>query len=48
MNPRLWFGIALIAVLFGFWLIMGKPICSDGFAASFDRRSGWACVANDN
>jgi hypothetical protein len=25
MNRRLWFSIALIVVLFGFWLVMTKP-----------------------
>jgi hypothetical protein len=48
MSPRLWFSIALIAVLFGFWLTMAKPICGDGFAASFARGLGWTCVAKDN
>jgi len=25
MNRRLWFGIALIVVLFCFWLVMSRP-----------------------
>jgi hypothetical protein len=48
MNPRLWLSVALIAVVFCFWLVMAKPVCRDGFAASFGTRSGWTCVANDN
>jgi hypothetical protein len=48
MNRRIWFSVALIAVLFCFWLVLSKPICRDGFAASLGTRSGWTCVANDN
>jgi hypothetical protein len=47
MNRRLWFSTALIVVLFCFWLVMSKPSCRDGLAASFDRHSGWICVANE-
>ena len=46
MNRRLWFGIALIAVLFCFWIVLTKPICQDGLTASLGTRSGWTCVAN--
>jgi hypothetical protein len=46
MNRRLWFSIALIAVLFGSWLVLTRPICQDGFAASLVTRAGWSCVAN--
>jgi hypothetical protein len=46
MNRRLWFSIALIAVLFCFWIVLTKPICQDGLAASLGTRSGWTCVAN--
>ena len=46
MNPRLLFSVALIAVLFCFWLVMTKPTCPDGFAASLGARSGWTCVAD--
>jgi hypothetical protein len=48
MYRRLGFGIALIVVLFCFWLVTIKPICRDGFTASLGMRSGWTCVANDN
>ena len=44
MNRRLGFSIALIAALFGFWALSQKPVCPDGFAASFGTRSGWSCV----
>lgn len=46
MQRRLWFSVALIAVLFCFWLVMSKPICRDGFSSSLDPRAGWTCVAN--
>jgi len=45
MNLRLGFSVALIAVLFGFWVLSQKPVCPDGFASSFDTRSGWSCAA---
>jgi hypothetical protein len=48
MNRRLWFSIALIAVLFCFWLVVSKPICRDGAAGSLGPRSGWSCVATAN
>ena len=48
MKQRLWFGLALIAVLFCFWLVMTKPMCRDGFAATLGTRSGWTCVADVN
>ena len=46
MKQRLWFSLALIAVLFCFWLVLTKPMCRDGFAASLGTRSGWTCVAD--
>ena len=46
MNPRLLLSVGLIAVLFGFWLVVTKPTCRDGFAASLGARSGWTCVAD--
>jgi hypothetical protein len=48
MYRRLGFSIALIVILFCFWLLAMKPICRDGFTASFGARSGWTCAANDN
>ena len=47
MNTRLLFSVALVAVLFCFWLVMTKPICRDGLAASLDRRLDWSCVAGN-
>ena len=47
MKQRLWFSLALIAVLFCFWLVLTKPMCRDGFAASLGTRSGWTCVAGN-
>ena len=44
MKTRVLFSVALIAVLFCFWL-MTRPICPDGLAASLGTRSGWSCVA---
>jgi hypothetical protein len=48
MKQRLWFSLALIVVLFCFWLVLTKPMCRDGFAASLGTRSGWTCVADGN
>jgi hypothetical protein len=46
MKTRLLFSVALIAVIFCFWLVMTRPICRDGFAASLGTRVGWTCVAD--
>ncbi len=46
MNRRLWLSIALIAVLFCLWVVLTKPICQDGLAASLGTHSGWTCVAS--
>lgn len=46
MNRRLLLSVALIAVLFCLWLVLTKPICGDGFAASLNPRLGWGCVAD--
>jgi hypothetical protein len=45
MNPRLLFSVALIAVLFCFWLLISKPMCQDGLVASLGPRLQWTCVA---
>jgi hypothetical protein len=45
MKQRLWLSLALIAVLFCFWLLLTKPMCRDGFVATFGARAGWRCVA---
>jgi hypothetical protein len=44
MNLRIAFGVALIAILFGFWLLSTKPTCLAGFSASLDVHSGWTCM----
>jgi hypothetical protein len=44
MVRRLGLSVALIAVLFGFWVLSQKPVCPDRFATSFAMRSGWSCV----
>jgi hypothetical protein len=44
MALRFGFSVALIAVLFGFWVLSQKPVCPDGSTASFAMRSGWSCV----
>ena len=44
MNTRLWFSVALIAVLFCFWLLTSKPMCRDGEVASVGKRLDWTCV----
>lgn len=46
VNRRLLLSVGLIAVLFCFWLVMTRPICRDGFAASLGARWGWTCVAD--
>jgi hypothetical protein len=45
MKLRLGFSVALIAVLYGFWVMSQKPVCPVGFAASFGMRLGWSCEA---
>jgi hypothetical protein len=45
MKLRLGFSVALIAVLYGFWVLSQKPACPVGFAASFGMRLGWSCDA---
>ena len=47
MNRRLLLSVALIAVLFCLSLVLTKPICRDGLAASLDRRLDWSCVAGN-
>jgi len=47
MNPRLLLSVALIAVLFCFWIVLAKPVCGDGLAASLGRHFAWTCVADD-
>jgi hypothetical protein len=46
VKQRLWFSLALIAVLSCFWLLMTKPMCREGFVATLGTGSGWSCVAD--
>ncbi len=48
MKLRIAFGVALIAVLFAFWLFSQRPLCREGFTASFGVRDGWSCVEIGN
>lgn len=45
MKLRLGFSVALIAVLFGVWLLLAKPSCLAGYRASFVPPSTWTCVS---
>ena len=47
MNRRLLLSVALVAVLFCFWIVLTRPKCVDGFAASLGVRFGWTCVADN-
>ena len=47
MKLRLLFSLALIAVLFGFWLAMTRPMCGNGSAASLGPRLNWTCAAGN-
>jgi hypothetical protein len=44
MMTRILFSVALVAVLFVFWLIMSKPGCLAGEAASLGPRLEWTCL----
>lgn len=46
MKLRILFSVALIAVLFGFWLITTKPTCRKGEVASLGPRLDWTCLAD--
>jgi hypothetical protein len=45
MKLRLGFSVALVAVLFGVWLLLSKPTCLGGYRASFAPPSTWTCVS---
>jgi hypothetical protein len=47
MNRRLLLSVALVAVLFCFWIVLTRPKCVDGFAASLGVRFAWPCVADN-
>jgi hypothetical protein len=44
MKLRLGFGVALVAVLFGLWLLSSKPSCVIGYRASLVSATAWTCV----
>lgn len=44
MVTRILFSVALVAVLFVFWLIMSKLACLAGEAASIGPRLEWTCL----
>jgi len=44
MKLRLGFGVALVAVLFGFWLLLSKPSCLIGYKASLASPTRWTCA----
>lgn len=43
LKTRLSLSVALIAVLFVFWLFQTRPSCGDGYAAALDRHLKWNC-----
>jgi hypothetical protein len=43
LKTRLSLSVALIAVLYVFWLFQTRPSCGDGHAAALDRRLNWTC-----
>jgi hypothetical protein len=45
MKLRLGFSVALVAVLFGVWVLLSKPSCLTGYRASFAPPATWTCVA---
>jgi hypothetical protein len=44
MKLRVGFSVALVAVLFGVWLMLSKPTCEIGFKASLVTWTSWTCV----
>ena len=48
MKQRLWLCLALMSVLFCFWMVMTKPMCREGFVAELGTRFEWSCVADGN
>ena len=43
LKTRLSLSVALIAVLFVFWLFETRPSCLAGYAAALDRHLKWSC-----
>ncbi|MGH9807186.1 MAG: hypothetical protein ACRD9W_07965 [Terriglobia bacterium] len=44
MKRRLLLSVALVAALYGFWVVLAKPTCQVGFAASLGKDFKWTCV----
>ena len=45
MKLRLGFSVALVAVLFGLWLLLSKPSCVIGYKAQLVPPTTWTCVS---
>jgi len=45
MKRRLLLSVALVVALYGFWVVMAKPACQVGFAASLGKDFRWTCAA---
>ena len=45
MKRRLLLSVVLVAALYGFWVVLAKPACLAGFAASLGKDFKWTCVA---
>lgn len=45
MKLRIGFSVALIAVLYGIWMLSSKPSCLTGYKASLASFSTWRCVS---
>jgi hypothetical protein len=45
MKLRLGFSVALVAVLFGVWVLLSRPSCLAGYKAGFAPPATWTCVA---
>ena len=46
MKLRLGFGIALVVVVYGIWLLLSKPSCLIGYKASLASPTAWKCVTD--
>jgi hypothetical protein len=45
MKTRLLLSVALVAALYGFWVVMARPTCVIGFTASLGKDFKWTCAA---
>jgi hypothetical protein len=44
MKLRLGFGVALVVVLYGIWVLSSKPACLTGYKVSLVSFTGWVCI----